>query len=122
MPDSRSIIVRPMRQADAPLVVAMARELASIVGDPAPDLDPAALLRACDGAERWCECLVAESGGAPVGYALISRGYEAHTGKRRLWIGDLYLMPPARGVGAGRVLMAAIARRATELDCIGVFW
>ncbi|HYM04885.1 MAG TPA: GNAT family N-acetyltransferase [Stellaceae bacterium] len=122
MPANRPIIARSMRRADAADVVAMARELASVVRDPAPNLDAAALLRACGGPERWSECLVAESDGALLGYALFSRGFEAHTGKRRLWIGDLYLRPPARGIGAGRVLMAAIARRAMELDCSAIFW
>jgi GNAT superfamily N-acetyltransferase len=66
------------------------------------------------------ECLVAELDGQPVGCALICRGFEAHTG-RRLWLGDLYVRKAARLSGAGRSLMAALARRALDLDCEALY-
>jgi len=66
------------------------------------------------------ECLVAELDGQPVGCALICRGFEAHAG-RRLWLGDLYVRKAARLSGAGRSLMAAVARRALDLDCEALY-
>ncbi len=119
----RTPYVRTALPSDAEVVVAMAAELAAAVEDPAPDFDTARFVRDGFGPERWFECLVAEIGGeAPVGYALICRGFEAHTGKRRLWLGDLYVRAAARRSGAGRALMAAVAGRALDLDCEAVYW
>ena len=77
--------------SDAEAVVAMAAELAAALEDPTPDLDAARFVRDGFGPDRWFECLIAEIDGEPVGFALICRGFEAHTGKRRLWLGDLYV-------------------------------
>jgi GNAT superfamily N-acetyltransferase len=120
---NRTPYVRNAQPADAELVVAMAAELAAAVEDPAPDFDAARFVRDGFGPDRWFECLVVEIGGeASVGYALICRGFEAHTGKRRLWLGDLYVRAAARRGGAGRALMAAVASRALDLDCEAVYW
>jgi len=108
--------------SDAQAVVAMAAELAAALEDPAPDLDAARFVRDGFGPDRWFECLIAEIDGEPVGFALICRGFEAHTGKRRLWLGDLYVKTAARRSGAGRALMARVASRALDLDCDAVFW
>jgi GNAT superfamily N-acetyltransferase len=109
-----------MTPADAVTVVAMASSLAEAVDDPPPRLTAAALLRAV--AESWCECFVAELRHEMAGYALVSRSYEAHTGNRRLWLGDLYVKPSARRFGVGRTLIARVARHALELECDALYW
>jgi GNAT superfamily N-acetyltransferase len=109
-----------MTPADAVTVVAMASSLAEAVEDPRPALSVEALLRAL--AEGWCECFVAELRHEIAGYALVSRSYEAHTGQRRLWLGDLYVRPSARRLGAGRTLLARLARHALELECDALYW
>lgn len=111
-----------MRAEDAAAVVALARELAAAVGDPEPRIAPADLIRAGAGAEKWFDCLVAAVADQIVGYALFCRGFEAHTGKKRLWLGDLYVRPAARRRGTGRALMAAVARHALENGCDAVYW
>lgn len=115
-------VVRPMRAEDAEAVVEMARELAAEVADPEPCLDADELIRNGSGPERRFDCFVAEVKGELAGYALTCRGYEAHAGKRRLWLGDLYVRPDARGSGIGRGLIAAIARHALELHCDAIYW
>ncbi len=114
--------VRTALPSDAEVVVAMAAELAAALQDPTPDLNAARFVRDGFGPERWFECLIAEIEGEPVGFALICRGFEAHTGKRRLWLGDLYVRSAARRSGAGRSLMTAVAGRAIDLDCEAVYW
>jgi GNAT superfamily N-acetyltransferase len=116
------VTIRPMAAADAAAVTEMARELAAAVDDPDPVLDPRDLVRDGTGPERWFECLVAADERALIGYAMVCRGYEAHTGKRRLWVSDLYVRPDARRTGAGRALMAAIARLAIAKGCEAVYW
>jgi GNAT superfamily N-acetyltransferase len=119
---NRTPYIRTAVPSDAEVIVAMAAELAAAVEDPTPDLDVARFVRDGFGSDRWFECLVGEIEGEPVGFALICRGFEAHTGKRRLWLGDLYVRTAARRSGAGRALMAAVASRAIDLDCEAVYW
>jgi GNAT superfamily N-acetyltransferase len=119
---SRTPYVRAAIPADAQIIATMAAELAAAVADPRPDFDAARFIPDGFGRDRWFECLVAEIEGRPVGYALMCRGFEAHTGKRRLWLGDLYVRTASRRSGAGRSLMAAVANRALELDCEAVYW
>jgi GNAT superfamily N-acetyltransferase len=114
--------IRPMRSGDAAAVVEMARELAAIVGDPVPELLQSDLVTHGSGPGRWFDCLVAEVGNQLVGYAIVCRAFEAHTAKKRLWVGDLYVRPAARRIGTGRALMTAITRHALELGCGAVYW
>ncbi len=122
MTEPNGPIIRPMRREDAPAIVAMARELAAAVDDPQPKLSAADLIQDGFGGERWFEGFVVEIAGELVGYALACRAFEAHTGKKRLWLGDLYVQAKARRSGAGRALMAALARHALSLGCDNVYW
>jgi GNAT superfamily N-acetyltransferase len=116
------LTIRPMATRDAAAVVEMARELAAALGDPDPVLDPHDLVRDGTGPERWFDCLVAEVADRLIGYAMLCRGYEAHIGKRRLWLSDLYVRTDARRTGAGRALMLAIVRLAMAQGCEAVYW
>jgi GNAT superfamily N-acetyltransferase len=102
MAQTHHVTVRPMRPEDATAVVSMAIELAAAVGDPAPTLSESDLIRNSSGPERWFDCLVAELGGQLMGYAVFCKGFEAHTGRKRLWLGDFYVRPGARRSGVGR--------------------
>ena len=111
-----------MRAEDAPAIVEMAHELAAAVEDPAPKLAASDLIHHGVGPEKWFDCLVAAVADQILGYALFCRGFEAHTGKKRLWLGDLYVRPAARRRGTGRALMSAVARHALENGCDAVYW
>jgi GNAT superfamily N-acetyltransferase len=111
-----------MAAADAAAVAELARELAATLDDPEPLLDPSDLIRDGSGPERWFDCLVAVVDRRVIGYAMVCRGYEAHMAKRRLWLSDLYVQPHARRTGAGRALMAAVARLAIGHGCENVYW
>ena len=122
MSEQGKLTIRAMAAADAAIVVAMARELAAVLDDPVPALEPGDLIRDGMGLERWFDCLVAVVDNRVVGYAMACRGYEAHIGKRRLWLSDLYVRKDARRIGAGGALMAAIARLARDQQCEVVYW
>lgn len=125
MPTARkyaALTIRPMAGGDAAAVAEMARELAAVLDDPEPALDPNDLVRDGTGPERWFDCLVAEVDGRLIGYAMVCRSYEAHMAKRRLWLSDLYVRAHARRTGAGRALMLAVARLAMAQGCEAVYW
>jgi GNAT superfamily N-acetyltransferase len=122
MIENRRPIIRGLRPQDAAEIVHMARELAAAVGDPEPRLAAADLIRDGAGPERWFDCLVAEAAGRLEAYALVCKSFEAHTARKRLWIGDFYVRPDARRSGVGRALMTAIARHALQLGCEAVHW
>jgi GNAT superfamily N-acetyltransferase len=122
MIENRRPIIRGLLPQDAAVVVQMARELAAVVGDPEPRLAGADFIRDGAGPERWFDCLVAEMAGRLVAYALVCKSFEAHTARKRLWIGDFYVRPDARRGGVGRALMTAIARHALHLGCDAVYW
>ncbi len=100
----------------------MARALAAWLGNTSPAINEAAVLGNCFGRERWCNCLVATPGGEAVGYAIFCPTFEGHIGNRQIYLSDLYVRPEARQSGAGRALMAAVARHAVENGCVAVTW
>ena len=114
--------VRRARRADVPAVVEMARALAVWLGNKKPAITAEKLTRNAFGRERWCSCLVATLGGAPVGYAIYCPTFEGHIGNRQIYLSDLFVRTEARGSGAGRALMKAVARAAIENDCVAVTW
>jgi GNAT superfamily N-acetyltransferase len=122
MIENQRPIVRALRPQDAAAVVDMARDLAAAVGDPEPNLTPADLIRDAAGPQRWFDCMVAEVAGRLVAYVLVCKGFEAHTARKRLWLGDFYVRPEARRSGVGRALMSAVARHALALGCDAVYW
>jgi GNAT superfamily N-acetyltransferase len=118
--DAKRIVVRFATPEDCEAIVAMARELAAAVEDPPPPIDAARLLGAAFGPERWCDCFVAEQASVRVGYAVVCRGFEAHTGQRRLWLADLFVRDGTRMGGVGRALIGAVASHALAQGCVAV--
>lgn len=120
--DAPDTVVRAATREDARAIAAMAHELAAAVADPPPAIDVAQFLDEALGPDPWCRGFVAERASLPIGYALVCRGCEAHTGQRRLWLADLFVCPRARRSGVGRALMGAVADHALALGCAFVCW
>jgi GNAT superfamily N-acetyltransferase len=120
--NATDIVVRLAVPEDGEAIVAMARELAVAVEDPPPQIDVAQFLTMAFGPERWCDCFVAEQGSTLVGYAVVCRGFEAHTGERRLWLADLFVSGTTRMGGVGRALIGAVASHALAQGCAAVCW
>jgi GNAT superfamily N-acetyltransferase len=68
------------------------------------------------------ECLLAEVDGDPVGFALFFHTYSTWTGKRGLWLEDLYVLPERRRLGVGRLLLQRVAAVAVERNCGRFEW
>jgi len=68
------------------------------------------------------EALIASDDEAPIGFALFYTTFSTFRGAPGLWLEDIYVRPSSRGVGAGRALLAAVARVAAERGHARVQW
>ncbi len=74
------------------------------------------------GAQPFAHALVAERAHELVGFALYFHNYSTFLCKPGIYLEDLYVRPAERRGGIGRRLLAALARRAVELDCGRLEW
>jgi len=65
---------------------------------------------------------VAAIDGEVVGIAVWFLNYSTWTGKRGIYLEDLFISEAARGSGAGRALFKALAQEADRLDCPRIDW
>ena len=71
-------------------------------------------------ARRHAVVLLARRGGEAVGVAVCFVGYSTFQARPLLNLHDLAVLPGARGSGAGRALLDAVAARARALGCCKV--
>ncbi|MFN4243333.1 MAG: GNAT family N-acetyltransferase [Tepidisphaerales bacterium] len=119
----------PVRHAtpdDVPEIVAMIHELAEYeklahacrasADDLRQHLFPTPPARA------YCEALIAEHAGQPVGFALFFHNYSTFLTRPGIYLEDLYVRPAFRGRGLGKALLIAVARLAVHRGCGRVEW
>lgn len=80
------------------------------------------LARYLFGPRPMAEVLIAEHAGAPVGFALFFHNFSTFEGRPGLYLEDLFVIPEARGLGAGKALLARLANLAIERDCARLEW
>ena len=115
--------IDPATEADVPLILSLIKGLAeyerlshqvtateddireSLFGDP-----------------RVAEAVIARVADEPAGYALWFHTYSTFLGKRGLYLEDLFVLPPWRGRGIGKALLAHVARCTVERDCGRLEW
>ena len=104
--------LRPARRGDAPLVLGFIRALAEYerlldqVEADAPMVD--ALLF---GPAPRAFCDIAEWEGEPIGFALWFYNVSTFKGRCGIYLEDLFVRPDMRGKGAGKALLAGLAKR-----------
>jgi GNAT superfamily N-acetyltransferase len=110
-----SVDIRVAAPGDVPLVFDLMRQLAVYEKlEHALVATEADLAEALFGAHPACEALVGLVDGAPVGYALFFRTYSTFVGKPGIYLEDLFVLPEARGKGAGKALLARLAAITVE--------
>jgi GNAT superfamily N-acetyltransferase len=115
--------IRPASPADVPLILALVRELAEYEREPdAVEATEAMLADALFGARPAAEAVVAEADGRPAGFALWFHNFSTWTGRRGLYLEDLYVRPAFRGRGVGRALLAHLAGVAVARGCARFEW
>ncbi len=118
-----TLTIRPARPADAALILGFVRDLADyerlLHEVEASQADIANLLFA-ESPRAFCD--IAELDGAPVGFALWFYNLSTFAGRHGIYLEDLYVRPEARGVGAGKALLARLARRCLDEGLARLDW
>lgn len=118
-----TVTLRDATPEDASEIVALIRELAEYERAPdaavaTPELVRAALF----GPERVAYSVLAELDGVTAGFALWFHNFSTWTGRRGLYLEDLFVRPVCRGRGVGLALLRHLARVAAERGCARMEW
>lgn len=117
------IAIRPAVAGDLDLIIGFIRALADyerLAGE--VRLDRAVLGAHLFGPTPKAEVLIAESNGAAVGFALFFHSFSTFEGRPGIYLEDLFVAPAARGTGAGKALLSALAALALTRGCARLEW
>ena len=115
--------IRTATEADVPLILAFIKELAEyekLAHTVVTTED--GLRETLFGPRPYAEVLIAELDETPVGFALFFHNFSTFMGRPGIYLEDLYVRPEARGQGAGKRLLAELARLACERNCARLEW
>jgi len=116
-------LIRPARPADAATILRFIRDLAAFEREPdAVEATEETLDEALFGAHPAAEAVIAEQDGQPLGFALFFHNFSTWTGRRGLYLEDLYVTPDARGRGIGGALLRHLAGIAVARGCARFEW
>lgn len=118
-----AITIRPATASDVPQILAFIRALARYEREPdAVTATEDDLLRDGFGTNPFYFCLIAESDGAPAGFAFYFFNYSTWLGRPGLYLEDLFVHPEFRGLGIGKALLQRVAVIAVEKGCLRLQW
>ena len=118
-----SVMIRPARPADVPLVVELIRALADYekLSDDC-HADAETLAEHLFGAKAYAEVLIGCLDGTPVGFALFFHNYSTFLTRPGIYLEDLFVKPEYRDFGVGKALLAELARIAVARGCGRLEW
>lgn len=115
--------IRPATPKDIPVILDLIRQLAvyeklehMITGT------DTMMHEALFGARPSCECVIAEEGEKPIGFALYFTTFSTFLCKPGLYLEDLFVIPAARGKGYGKSLLKHLASLAKARECGRFEW
>ncbi len=115
--------IRSATRADTGTILRFVRELAAFEREPdAVEATEATLAEALFGDAPAAEAVIADGTAGPVGFAVFFHNFSTWTGKRGLYLEDLYVTPEARGQGVGGALLAHLAGIAVDRRCARFEW
>lgn len=71
---------------------------------------------------KSAEVLIGEIDHQPIGFALFFHNFSTFTGKRGLYLEDLFIIPQYRHQGYGKLFFAKLAEIAIQRDCGRMEW
>jgi len=107
-----TLTIRPAVLGDVPTIVRFIADLAAYekLSHEAKATE-ADLERDLFGPTPKVFCEMAEQDCKPIGFALWFYTYSTFQGRHGVWLEDLFVVPEARGEGAGKALLVELARR-----------
>ncbi|MBN8808467.1 MAG: GNAT family N-acetyltransferase [Sphingomonas sp.] len=115
-------MIRPAVPSDVALILRLVRELAAFEREPDAVVATEDMLAHALFAERSAEAVIAERDGTAVGFALFFHNFSTWSGRKGLYLEDLYVTPDARGSGVGTALLRHLAGLAIDRDCARFEW
>jgi GNAT superfamily N-acetyltransferase len=116
-------MIRAATPSDVATILRLIRELAEYEREPdAVEATEASLTEALFGATPAAEAVIAEEAGEALGFALFFHNFSTWTGKRGVYLEDLYVTPEARGRGVGKALLSHLAGIALDRGCARFEW
>lgn len=118
-----SLSFRPAVPDDAPLVhefILAIAEYEKLSHEVTATVDD--IRAALSGEAPLVEVLLAYSDGIPAAFALYYHNFSTFTGKRGMYLEDLFVKPEFRGGGMGRRLLQELVRLADERGCARMEW
>jgi GNAT superfamily N-acetyltransferase len=117
------VSIRPARPADSALILQFIRDLAEyeklLDTVAATEAD---IVAALFGVNPKAFADIAEIDGAPVGFALWFYSFSTFVGRHGIYLEDLFVRPEARGSGAGKALLAGLAKRCIDENLGRLEW
>ena len=116
-------VIRLATRTDVPVILSLIRELAEY--ERAPEEVVATeegLAAALFGENPAAEVLIGETAGEPNCFALFFHNFSTWTGRRGLYLEDLFVRPEVRGRGYGKALLVRLAALARERECGRMEW
>ena len=115
--------IRSATPADAGIIYGFIRALAEyekLLDEVDATEDDVAQALFGDNPRAFCD--IAEADGRPVGFALWFYNYSTFRGRHGIYLEDLFVVPEARGLGAGKALLRRLAQRCQEEELARLEW
>lgn len=117
------IIIRPAQRGDAALIHRFIVDLAVYEkAEHEVESDVADIERTLFDEPKSSKALICEVDGKPAGFAVYFANYSTWLGHHGIYLEDLYVSPEHRGLGAGKLLLHAVAAIAVQEGCRRMEW
>lgn len=117
------LVIRNAEETDVPVLLAFIMELAEFEKlRHEVAATEGSLRESLFGGQKAAEALIGEWDGRPVASAVFFHNFSTFTGRRGLYLEDLYVKPEMRGKGIGKAMLSCLAKLAVERGCARMEW
>ena len=117
------VAIRPAVPADSALILQFIRDLAEyekLLDDVRTTEGDVTVALFGENPKAFCD--IAEIDGLPVGFAVWFYNFSTFVGRHGIYLEDLFVRPEARGFGAGKALLANLAKRCVDENLGRLEW